>query len=411
MAKKKDDDSDKKAAKKGGAFVAEDFMKAAMDAASTALGKDNVYVASEHDARQVGIPIPAFALRYLINNSAWPLQRMTSCGGPPKGHKSSFAYQLMRWTLDAGGLVQHIETENKATSDIMIWMLGPKYMALDAPERWRIGFYNTGTVNKWQQILHGQRDILKKAYEATEMKPGIPIMWNIDTLMGATTEASLQQSAETGETMGRGFSDAPILIAQFLRETPDMLLGWPIFLHITHQEKPGINMPGKVRAGGLAPDFYSSLDLQFEVKGTSTYTNAKDGLIERAGLQGKNIRMKVRRSSVGPGEREITVPFLIHTVNITDENGEVTRRTKTFEFDWHAATAELLLKLAASKKDGLSDVLDVESEMTATVGKRYWSKALGVSAKDALTAPSSERWSSRMRSWWPSTSACLTSSR
>lgn len=370
-------------------------ISATRKAAEKIIGKENVYVAAEHDSKQVGFPIPTFALRYLINSTMWPLQRITSCGGPPKGHKSSFAYQLQRWVLDAGGMVVHIETENKASSDIQRSLVGPKYISeqAEAEDKERIMYYNSRTLNEWQRILSDNHAAIKAAAASGGAKPNFPIMWNIDTLMGSDTEEAIEKLQEAGETKGRGFGDAAIMISQHLRAvSSSQLMGWPIFMHLTQQEKPALSGLGKTRAGGLAPDFYSSLDLQFSIGGTSAYSNSFK--IERADVKGFNVKLKVRKSSIGPCEREIVVPFVwrfiveeVEPVTLQDQvdAGLTVPRSnnvsQVFEWDWNAATSDLLAN--ALKKD-LKHILNVEAEQKRG-GKVYYSSEAGVSASDPLS--------------------------
>jgi hypothetical protein len=354
------------------------FARASFARAESVVAKGGVYMAADHEAKQIGFKIPVFALRYLINNGVWPLQRMSSCGGPPKGHKSSFAYQLQRWTLDAGGLVTHIETENKATSDIQSSLLGPKYMNPDSPDKWRLTFVNTKTINEWQQVISGSLAALKEMCDTAGKKPAIPIMYNVDTLMGTDTEEAMARILDTGEAQGRGYGDAAIIISKYLRATSSMLYGYPVFLHFTHQEKPSVGMVGgKTRAGGLAPDFYTSIDLQFSLGGSSSYSTSYK--IDRADVSGFNVKMKVRKSSIGPGDREITVPFVWRFIDV--DTGTGMRRRQDFQFDWHAAAAELLANMPSKER---GDAIRVGSEMSRS-GKVYWCKELGISESSPLS--------------------------
>ena len=355
------------------------FAKRAFERAENVVAKGGVYAAADHEVTQVGLKIPVFALRYLIYNRTWPLQRMTSCGGPPKGHKSSFAYQLQRWVLDAGGIVTHIETENKPTTDIQRSLVG-HYMSPDSPDTWRHTFVNVRTINEWQQVISGSLAELHAMCEETNTKPDVPIMYNVDTLMGTDTEESMSRIQDTGEAMGRGFGDAAILISRYLRATPALLYGYPVFLHFTNQEKNAMTpFGGKTRAGGLAPDFYTSIDLQFSLGGSSAYSTSYK--IDRADVQGSNVRMKVRWSSIGPDDREIVVPFIWRFEQVDDPDTGKKRIQQVFQWDWHAAAAE---KLASLQARDLGDVMRVKSEMTRA-GKVYWSDELGISSKSPVS--------------------------
>lgn len=210
-------------------------------------------------------------------------------------------------------------------------------------------------------------------------------MWNIDTLMGATTEEGLAKASETGETQGRGYSDAPILISQFLRETPDILLGWPVFLHLTHQEKDAMGHPGKVRAGGLAPEFYTSLDLQFKVGGASAWSKTDAFHRPTSGVYGTNITMKVRKSSIGPDrDRQIVVPFITQTHETVDPATGAAVRSQTHKWDWNAATADLL---ATTLARDVKPLLAIDSEITSKGSKVYWCDAVGVTAASPVSGP------------------------
>ena len=363
------------------------FLTAALKSAETAIGKAGVYSAAEHDARQFGFHIPTFALRYLISHSVWPLQRVTSCAGPPKGHKSSFAYQLQRWVLDAGGMVTHVETENKAAIDIQKSIVGPRYMDPASPDSVRMTYINPRTLNEWIKVLNDQMTELEELCGVVKSdkvdkkdvmaKPLFPIMWNIDTLVGKGTEEDLGRVTETGESMGRGFGDAPLLINQFFQNT--RMLGWPLFLHITHQDKDDPKSGGKRNAGGVSPEFFSSIFIRFSSGQTSSYGQSTK--IDSRGVKGMNVRMKVHRSSIGPGDREIVVPF-VWRMREEPVEGQKPKIVQDFMWDWNSATAELLLNQPPSSP--VRDIMEVKGEMTKGVGKVYWCKELGITAADPL---------------------------
>ena len=98
-------------------------------------------------------------------------------------------------------------------------------------------------------------------------------------------------------------------------------------------------------------------------------------------MSGFNVKMKVRKSSIGPGDREIVVPFVWRYSTVEDPETKMPRRQQDFQWDWHAAGAELLANLPARE---LGDVLRVGSEM-ARSGKVYWCKELGISESDPVS--------------------------
>ena len=190
-------------------------------------------------------------------------------------------------------------------------------------------------------------------------------------MRGSTSAEGLAQIQDVGEAAGRGYSDIPILISQFMGAIPDTLLGLPITLHMSHHEKPAMGHPGMQRAGGNAPDFYAILDIQFKRGGVSAMGKSRE--FSRVNYQAKNIELSVRKSSMGSDvAKDLTVSFCWRF----EDNNQISW------WDWDAATAMLLV----DKSSQLKDILDVNSTQKQIIGEVFWSTTLGIKAADAIPA-------------------------
>lgn len=369
MAKKKDEVSD--------IDMLMDIALASSDAADAR----SLYTAADHMKFQTGIPLPHFCLRWLLSSNVWPLQRVTSTGGLPKSQKSAFIFQLSRWVLDAGGAVRYIETENKASPTLIRSMVGDEYYGMGASDtkRTRFRMQTAHSVNEWQQHITEVRNWVDKVEETNKRKFQGVMLLVVDSLLGSSTAETQEHISEKGEAIGRGYGDAPLLISQYLGSIPDWLHGRPIMLHLNHQEKPNIDGPGNRRAGGFAPDFYSTVDIQLREGGETMW--GKGIHIDRADFKGKNITIKLRRSSMGPETgKEFVVPFTWHYRERDPETNNPVQRS---QWEWDVAGASLL---ATRLRNEISPVMDIEFVAKPRIGYVIWSKTAGVSAADALPA-------------------------
>jgi hypothetical protein len=358
------------------------FVDTALAEAERAFGKSKCYVAAEHEAHQLVMEIPPLSLRWLIESNGWPLSRFTQSGGPFGTHKSCFCFQLEAWYLEAGGIASHLDTENKTSSSLMQSIIPRKYFDKNCPEHRRLQFRNALSINEWQSMLIQQHHVLKELVEKAGRKPHFPSLWCVDSLRGSHSEEAIEHIEKEHEAQGRGFSDAPILISNFLGTFPNQLLGWPITLHVSHHEKPALGTHGMSRAGGKAPDFYASVDIQFRRGGSSALSQGEK-IGEQAksptATRGRNITLNTRKSSLGPDMgKKMVVPFVwkFEADPVTGEEHQVSW------WDWNSTTAMLLLEYRGSIKH----IMDIDSRRKQNVGETVWSKALGVTDKDPLTA-------------------------
>lgn len=349
----------------------DDFLDEALSTAAQTFGVEKVYVAAEHCKSLTVIPVKPLCLQWLIESNGWPLGRITQSGGPFGTHKSSFIFQLISWYLDVGGIAALVDTENKTSDSLLRSMIAPKYFDPADPAHKRFLLYRASTVNEWQQMISQNRRLMTEWVEKHGMKFPKPVLVAVDSMLGATSEEGLEQVRSEGEAGGRGYSDTPILISQYMRTMSDALLKIPMTLHMSHHEKPALGTPGMVRAGGKAPDFYATLDIQFKRGGVSAMGKSME--FDRAALQSKNITLSIRKSSMGSDVgKDLVVSFCWRF--------EGTQQISWW--DWDATTAMLL----AEKSTAIKDIMDINHSQKQITGEIFWSDTLGVKKENALSA-------------------------
>jgi RecA/RadA recombinase len=364
--------------KPSGGELLDTCVDIALKEAEKAFGADRCYVAAEHAVRQVVLPVSPLSLRWLIESNGWPLGRFTQSGGPYGSAKSSFCFELISWTLQAGGFATHIDTEKKTSATLVRSIIPPEYFDTENPKHKRFQFLQATSINEWQQMASKTIESIQSVFNNANAKPCFPIVITVDSLRGSQSEEMITHLKEEGEAKGRGFGDAPILISNYLSTAPNQLMGWPITLHTTNHEKPGVTTPGMIRAGGKAPDFYATLDIQFKKGGESALSKSVE--IDRVAFKGKNIKLHVRKSSMGSDvNKEIVVPFCWRFEPDLKTGGS----RQVSWWDWSSATAMVLKK----EERYLKDIIDIGAERKhGGAGMHFWSDRLGIKKDSSLPA-------------------------
>jgi hypothetical protein len=340
--------------------------------------------AAEAGTKDVVVPIPPISLQWLINANGWPLGRMTSCGGKPKTFKSTFGFQLMAWTVQAGGIAQLLDTEGKVNESLLrLMMLGS---GLPLTGSLRCGLTHAHSFEAWHNSLLYTADKWLRDFSKPENCP-YPAAYVVDSLTGANSQSATDELAAGEDTgMSRtGQLNAKRLYA-FFRDTARMFhevshaktaktwkrsyQPWPSFFHFVHQLREGGGQyEPDTKSGGASPDFFTSLDIKF--------TNARGGpygsktVIDTGGRTGKHIDMQVNYSSMGPSgkSQHISVPVLIGAA--TEQGVPGTQTVGVY--DWGAADTHFLV----SQYDKIKHLFDIENKR-ANSCKEVRSTALGM---------------------------------
>ena len=113
-----------------------------------------------------------------------------------------------------------VDTEYKTSGTLMRSIIPPEYFDKENPKHRRFLVLNATTINEWQQLLSDQYKRLNELVAKTNKKPSFPILWVVDSMMGAGSSEGLEHIRAEGEAQGRTFSDAPILINQYMKSFP-----------------------------------------------------------------------------------------------------------------------------------------------------------------------------------------------
>lgn len=367
------------AKKKSKALDIGELMDAGLKAAQTEFGEEKCYVASQHHAHQRVVPIPHLSLRYLTQASGWPISRFTQSGGQYGTGKSCFIFQLETWYLLNGGFVIHIDTENKTSQSLMQSFLPDMFQDPERPDlQKRMQYQSAGTINEWQRMLCQYIELL----DGMSALPNYPGLLAVDSMMGADCEENLKKLHAEGEAAGRTFSESPLLISNFFRSYPGLMVGKPITLHVSHHEKPDLATGGMRRAGGKASDFYATLDIQFKRRSMATSLGKSESYEPTSyrDYYARTVNLKTRKNSMGTDGRDITV-LLKWRISEDEATGDV--RQKTW-WDWDSCTAEVLAGHTKLLED--RGIMDVKSVTKHGRGNYMWSDALGISEAEAMPA-------------------------
>ena len=385
MAKRKSkndsDQTDKPSKRKGAKIDISDLVQTGLREAQTRFGKERCYVAAAHKLTERGVPIPCLALRELIESNVWPLSRFTQSGGPFGSYKSSFIFELARWYLLNGGWVAGIDTENKVSESLMWSILPPEFRDPERPDlQSRVCLLGANTINEWQQMLTRYVDIIDNTRPNLPQYPGLLY---VDSMMGVDCAESVEKLRANGEAVGRNFSEAPLLISNFFRTMPSLLTGLPITIHASHHEKVDLNSPGgntMRRAGGVAPDYYATLDLQFKRRAGTTVIGqaAEYEPIPSRPYHARTVVLKVRKSSMGTDHKQLTT-----LIKWRFEHSGDTMQQHTW-WDWHGASADLMARRTQQLED--AGIMDVKQVKKPGVGSMMFSDALGIKESDAIPA-------------------------
>ena len=151
-----------------------------------------------------------------------------------------------------------------------------------------------------------------------------------------------------------------LLYSNYFKALASELIGLPISVVYTNHLKDkidGANPNMKTKSGGVAQDFHAA---QY------TYMS-KISDINLVSREGRLIKMQAQKCGMGPTNRQIEVPIL-WDFDIIDETDNPVQTTS---WDWHAATARLLVHKKLNNRVGKV------SDVTCNANK-YGSKRLGL---------------------------------
>ncbi len=383
----------KKAAPEGwDPSLVESPFDAVFESVTTAQQKEyptGVFSGGAEAMQIVCLPVPSFAIRFLLQQEGWPLGRFVMVVGEQESCKSAFVYEVIRWhTLVANGGGVLINVEAKDSPELLRSIIG-----YETP---RLRIQKCRSLQEWNAALRMWVDGFKVAmdgYNGAGGKPRVaaqgrkaPVCFGIDSLMAALPDKLIEKIDKEGAST-KHFADAAQLLNDYFKYINHEIDGYPFSLiGINHMKPRDVPIPGtgivkteRNIAGGYALKFHETAEIQM----TRLSNPAPGKEINRVadGEKGIELRLSVFKNSMAPHEK-VDVDMLWH-IDYEDRDPMGHFRQKTF-FDWDAAAIELLADL--SKGDGkvakrLRAVIDLEVDRDT---RKVWCSELGIKQKDKL---------------------------
>jgi len=328
-----------------------------------------------HDATITVLPVPAFIIRYLLQNTGLPLQCVYQIVGPQGCYKSTFAVEIVRWHILCGGYGQLNEAETKPTPELRNSVLNWDVA--------RLHIEDCATFEDWQRkVLIGNERMQKNLMKNELLGRRIPFCQIVDSLMGKASEITLKKIKEVGHASPH-FPIEAREMADFMRAFPQDTLGWPFtFVGVNHLKINKDAQTGEVDyniPGGWSLKFQCAAIIEMERIGK---------IREYANYKAATVKLNTLKNSYGADNVRINVRF--KTWYQEDAPG-VYRLHSRFEW-WEAgilflATGQGLTKTRAdSLVPKMREVCDVHEKSGGSAGKLYWSKRLDVPSSDAMSA-------------------------
>jgi hypothetical protein len=374
-----------------------DFDQAVVDeswaATLTAMGATPSYEAAN---RVLGIPLPSLSCEILFQATGLPVGRFYQVIGLPGCSKSSFLFEMQRWTMLASGYALTCETENKdiPVQRNAVWLHNPQFTGAPGKQG-RSALEYCHSMEGWQEVVTRFCKAFQQANEGKlreleslakyvprtfgpEQRKKLPLwrfpyMIGVDSLMALAPISQIKQQQEDGHAI-QDFARAANSLSRFLQAMTHNLRDTSILLVGTNHCKPTTDFNGNPvpRApGGHSIRFMETLEIEMN-RGARIFNPLGGGV---------NLSMTILKNSMGHGGITIHVPMVWNKYRCEDG----TWRQDTY-FDWGSATASYLAGLENHKSGkslwrAVNDIVDIRSAK----GKRLWSKQLGIAESDALT--------------------------
>jgi hypothetical protein len=335
-----------------------------------------VYSGNAEAMRVVCLPVPAFSVRYLLQQEGWPLGRFCRIVGEQESCKSSIGFEIMRWhgRIPGGGGIL-IPTEPKDSPELFRSIVG-----YDHPRMW--WHDKCKTVEEWNAAASDWIKNLKKAMDGTAGDPGpgrkAPVCEMVDSLTANLTEAEYKVLFDEGAS-DRHYAGCAMLLKDFVMYITQEIDDYPFtFLGVNHMklatEKVGM-FTKTIRniGGGKTMPFFETMQLQMRRK--SAPTPGKEIYRAQEDECGIELEIGIYKNSLAP-HAVIDVDMLWFT-DYDDRDPAGHFRQKTY-FDWQTSSIEILadlLKGEGKRARRLREVIDLTVDKDT---RKVWSPTLGI---------------------------------
>ena len=348
------------------------YVRESIEVAAREFGDPDICTADKAGRLVVGVPLPSFALEFLVQNNVWPLGRVMQIDGPEGSVKSGLAIEVGRWFIDkTGGFVEILEHESKYSPDWTNSIVGWDNANLVAVQP-------CDAVDDWQKRMQWRhKDVKQKMMGSkTEKGPGpvFGLLTIVDSLMGKLM-LETQTRIERQGFAGRNWAVEALSITNFLKKVPQDIRRWPFSVltvnHLKMHKDPNTGATIRNKAGGKHLDFQETYELEMIKSGRFT---RKDG-------EGIKLFIKCQKNSLGVTGRKIPVEVMWWEEEIETPDGVAAWRQHTV-WDWHKATVDVLLGLDGPAQVRRREIVDLRVVSRGDKGKGVYSKVLGIPKSD-----------------------------
>lgn len=322
------------------------FFAAEMKEAAKVMGRENLLVGTDAQSRKYGLRLPSLALQYVIGSDMFFMEHLMLLAGKPQSHKSSFAFEVARWTMAANGYARMYDTELKYSPG-----LAEQLMSGVCNERsWQVRTCVSADV--WQKMFSTDLARYREAFgigqklkRGEKRLPLMPFTLIIDSLTGRTTEENINTFDKEGKASNTAGMRTAKQITDFLQVQNFMYM--PVYVVMVRHEKDPTTTGGgwgaaraKQTPGGKAPDFIGAYDLRFAVIDK-----------HRSHDSGYNlVRITCKKNAFNPGESKAVFRFSWQWAD-TDAG-----RVQTPKWEWDLATVEFIANFDLV---GIKDICDI----------------------------------------------------
>lgn len=321
-----------------------------------------------------GIEVPSLALQYLLNSRVLPFSKMIEIFGAPGAGKSTFLYEIMRWSLQAGGFAYLGETEQKDSIDIRRAICKWNKSMLD-----RISIKYDVTLEGWVNQLNDAISHYDKLYE--KYGPVFPVIYGIDAVTSAGTARAFEEFSSEGCGTER-VAELANKLTGYVRNLPGRIKDKPASLIFVNHAKQKIGATAGFgdeaeTPGGKAVKYYSLIRLELKYIGQDKRVNSTV----------RKIKIKVRKNGIQEAGKEMLVRL---RYTKTPDPVDPEKSILQVEWDWDTADIEFLLDQlkgkegGAERKKAVSAIIDLHETKLGTEGA-VWSDALGIPEDEPAT--------------------------
>jgi hypothetical protein len=324
------------------------------------------------------LPVPAFAIRFLIQQEGWPLGWLSQVVGVPESGKSALAAEIVRWhQCHAGGCGVLLETEQKC-QDIYETIL-------EDCSRFRT--FRCRTLEEWKEkLVNGIEGGIQWQQSAAAIG-SVPVAFGVDSVIGALPKKLFAEIAEKGHSR-RGanrtaekLKEVFGLASRLIRSQPYTLVAVSHMKPQEHQA-PGSGQWRVVRnvAGGIVLNSFQAIELQ-----TSRSSGPGPGRgIDREESEERGILLDLSTQHNRFGTPAcIQVELLwVRDRQLRDALGNFQQRVF---FDWHSASIQLLIDLSSGQDERgerIRDMLPLQPDCGA---RRVACRTLGINSSSSET--------------------------